>query len=466
MTRFAEVRRNFMNNKMIAALFAAVMFTACGSSEADIPDASDTSEEVLSETETISEMQSETVSVSEAAPETSQETETQTETVSETVQETDVEELSEDHKALYKEQLLNYLNEAENNNSTDIFFDLYDLDNDGVPELFLSTGSYHVANVRIFSVAGGKLKEFSDPTSGNYPDFGEYGCVKIRSDGCLFSEYAGMGCSYDRYFRLEQGELKKVLECEYWDHIVGAPEGMDGEMYIVNGTEVPKEEYDKAKSDYSDMIPWFEAGRRYELTEENINTVFDGNNDSSYKAEYSNILTDIINSDSYIDWKDIYSADPTSVMTYDLLDIDMNGIPELLVSNGKAHSSGVRIFTVTDGKAVEIQNDSAYEGIFEMGFGEFGRIKVSPTGYVLSEYSGNGSEYRDYYRFKDGSFERVLSADHHEFAEDYGFEYGIEDKQVTEEEYYQAIENLGLMPFTSAGERYLLDIGYVNAMFS
>ncbi len=55
----------------------------------------------------------------------------------------------------YKEIYMNYINE--NILQSYSHFDFYDLDNDGIPELFLSDGWYHMAQVDIFTVWNGDV---------------------------------------------------------------------------------------------------------------------------------------------------------------------------------------------------------------------------------------------------------------------------------------------------------------------
>lgn len=173
-----------MNKRLAAVCFAAMLLTACGAEKA-APEVSETEETTVSETETSLETQPESVSEtnSETVGETETETETETEAETTTDSVTEAPDASADYKSLYKEKL-SELRETEEYEPSTSTFDLYDIDNDGTPELIAAFGNYHAAMVTIYSVWDGEVIKLSDPSLGDeYSGFGSWGMAQVAEGG-------------------------------------------------------------------------------------------------------------------------------------------------------------------------------------------------------------------------------------------------------------------------------------------
>ncbi|HBB19443.1 MAG TPA: hypothetical protein DCZ62_03270, partial [Ruminococcus sp.] len=124
-------------------------------------------------------------------------------------------------------------------------FDIYDVDSDGVPELFVSNGSAHYEGGVVYTYSGGEVNALDLYIS-------DYGTWYVYDDMILCPHTInGSSGSYDSVFRLVGGQA--VLDSvQNWNDAVGT-----------DGTPV-------------------NVGRKYDLNEENIKSVFsDGGSDDS-----------------------------------------------------------------------------------------------------------------------------------------------------------------------------------------
>ncbi|MCI7766417.1 MAG: hypothetical protein MSJ26_00315 [Oscillospiraceae bacterium] len=237
-----------MNKRLAALCFGAVMLTACGTGKVS-PESAETEKITVSETEISSE------SISETTAETSAVTET------EAITEAEAPDTSADYKTLYKEKLseITGYEEYEPSIST---FDIYDIDNDGTPELFSAFGNYHSAMVTIYSVRDGEVIKLCNPLYGDeYSGFGSWGMAQAADGGYIASLYFGMGSGYADYFRFENGELTHLVSSEHHMYLPDESEE-EGDTYVIDGNEVSEEEYIEAVGKYEAMN-WTDVGQGY-----------------------------------------------------------------------------------------------------------------------------------------------------------------------------------------------------------
>ncbi|MBQ4311633.1 MAG: hypothetical protein II773_08580 [Oscillospiraceae bacterium] len=137
------------------------------------------------------------------------------------------------------------------------------------------------------------------------------------------------------------------------------------------------------------------------------------------------------------DWKGIYKAflyDELKLddregqsLAFSIFDIDANGTPELILSEGDVHLSQCRIYTVSHGELTLIEDE----------FGSSGVCFCLPAKhYLISTYIGMGAEIDSYFSLKGTKLSPVISFYNDEYAvKDSGTDYTIDDKKVTAEEY-------------------------------
>ena len=188
-----------MESKKIAAVLGlALMLTACGNNDNTAPDMSVTESETITEISAESETASETAS--ETTAEVSEETLAETEAITEASSEEQEAENTADYRDAYKAKLIEVMYDE---NATSPSFDLFDMDNDGIPELFMSIDNYHAAGVFAYTFKNGTLVNLS----GGNTTFGSYGIAAVSADGYLTSGYMGMGMTSDYFYKLEGDKL-------------------------------------------------------------------------------------------------------------------------------------------------------------------------------------------------------------------------------------------------------------------
>lgn len=242
-----------MRNKLVICL-AALLLTACAP------------QKTTAETQTSPQISDNPVTAEVITAET--EAETTTETTAETTTEVTEEIIEEtvDYKFLYSQKLEEIM-QSEDYEPSMYAFDIYDIDSDGTPELFVSDGNYHIAGVMIFTVSENGLRQltYTSEDGENIDQFGSWGSVQVTSDGYISSTYSGMGGAYGSYFFLENGELT---------HIVSFEEHMFDELsetmpYVINGEAVSEEEYYEAVGGYFQK-DWQNMGRGIILESQSI----------------------------------------------------------------------------------------------------------------------------------------------------------------------------------------------------
>ena len=241
-----------MNKKTAAALVLALMLTACGNSDNTAPDISET--EAQSEIVTKTSAESETVTESVTA--SSEDTETEASAENDT---------SADYRDSYKAKLIEAMNDE---NASSPAFDLFDMNADGIPELFVSLGDYHAAGVFAYTFKDGALADLS----GDNTPFGSYGEAAVSADGYLTGEYSGMGITYDYFYKLDGDKLVMISNVEMGE----LPDGDDYEniitYYKINDEDVSEEEYNSVFDEYN-AHDWVTVGRGTLISEETIGSV-------------------------------------------------------------------------------------------------------------------------------------------------------------------------------------------------
>lgn len=93
-----------------------------------------------------------------------------------------------------------------------------------------------------------------------------------------------------------------------------------------------------------------------------------------------------------------------------LYDITGDGTPELFVSDGNAHISGVEIYSYSDGKVTHFAKKSKFDDEMYYKFGSFGVVFYCPeNGLLIDSYTGQGVLTATFYSFKGGNMKEVIS---------------------------------------------------------
>lgn len=202
---------------------------------------------------------------------------------------------SNDYYLIYNSKLKDIL--AANSG---IAFDLFDLDSNGVPELFVSLGSAHVAGVEIYSVNENMLVELKDENGNS--TFGGWGEVFVY-DNYLESVFTAQGSTNTDIFKKNGESLQTVLNA-YNEDGTFTSDGLP--IYKINGIEVSEDEYKAALNPYNGYVRE-KVGPKFRLDEETIDSVLPpfvvtNNADFDYSVKegeatinkYKGISTDVI----------------------------------------------------------------------------------------------------------------------------------------------------------------------------
>ncbi len=320
--------------------------------------------------------------------------------ITETV--TEQAETENKYYSAYREILNGFMNSGYY--SKDSAFSLYDMNDDRIPELFISEDICHAAGCRIYTC------------DQNVKFLGEYG-----SDGgvCFYpdtrylvSSYIGQGETHVEYYSMENNSLNEHIIC--YDNSGRTEE----KVYKINDTEVTQEEYNSAKQEPVGEYKK-ELGRDFPLTEPFIDFALTSYSD--WKNAYTNLL---------------YNLSETDFITqgggFSVYDITGDDIPELFISRDSIRNAQCYIYTF----------DNTVKALGE--YGAYGSVGYSPEYNLMYTYDlHQGYEYIKYYRLgKYDLFNKEIS-----FFNNRGgaeteadVQYTINGEDISSEEYQNTLE--------------------------
>ena len=168
-----------------------------------------------------------------------------------------------------------YANELKKYMASDMYndksmFDLYDIDDDGIPELFISDSDlYHFAECKVYSVNNGIINDL----------ISFHGTVNFLKNEKLLYDACNQGHSYINLYKKEKNKVELIFSAYTAKdgQFVGEFLGEEDAEYVVNGKTTNKMEYESELSKYcdlsnSDNIEWG-LGRKYKLNEATVNSI-------------------------------------------------------------------------------------------------------------------------------------------------------------------------------------------------
>lgn len=248
---------------------------------------------------------------------------------------------------LYADELRNYM--SSNKYTDETMFDLYDIDNDGISELFISNdhGSANSA-VSVYGYDNGTITKF-----GEYSAYGCGGVLSYYIQSNILSACSGMHGKFN--FELYNKQNNKMVNIiSLYDNVGDVGEDSDKAIYQINGESVSREEYKEQfdKYLYGEAV---KIGRKYTLDEETINTILFNNgtdNNKSWKEVYADELRNYMNSNRYSD-----------DAMFDLYDMNDDGILELIISEGLPTIRECIIYTMHEEKLINLGEYGSYGGV-------------------------------------------------------------------------------------------------------
>lgn len=168
-----------------------------------------------------------------------------------------------------------YANELKKYMASDMYndksmFDLYDIDDDGIPELFISDSDlYHFAECKVYSVNNGIINDL----------ISFHGTVNFLKNEKLLYDACNQGHSYINLYKKEKNKVELIFSAYTAKdgQFVGEFLGEEDAEYVVNGKTTNKMEYESELAKYcdlsnSDNIQWG-LGRKYKLDEATVNSI-------------------------------------------------------------------------------------------------------------------------------------------------------------------------------------------------
>lgn len=139
-------------------------------------------------------------------------------------------------------------------------WDLFDIDGDGSPELFISPDNSHAYGAMIYTCVKGepKLLQTVDQQA-----FGEFGMAAVNvQEHLLGSFHTGSGIVQQKLYKLENGQLVELAS--FMNDFESYPDSQkDKAVWQVNGRNVSQSEYDAAYAAYEGLVWKEDVGRTY-----------------------------------------------------------------------------------------------------------------------------------------------------------------------------------------------------------
>ena len=149
-----------------------------------------------------------------------------------------------------------YKNKLASISDSDYMYSLYDLDSNGIPELFISTGDYHAAGVEIYTCDSGVLEGMTNTYGSN--GFGSNGTVNV-SDNILLSWSYGMGYETAQFYFMIDNTTLKLRDYFSIDH------NNTPATYYYYESNITEAEYNELHASYENLN-YITLGRDYKIS--------------------------------------------------------------------------------------------------------------------------------------------------------------------------------------------------------
>ena len=143
-------------------------------------------------------------------------------------------------------------------------WDLYDIDGDGSPELFVSPDSSHLYGVMIYTCIDGSPRLLQ---CGTQQAFGESGLTAVNAEEHLLGSFrSGTGIMFRTIYRLEKGTLTEVAS--FMTDIDSYPDSQKNKaVWQVNGVSVSQADYEADYAPYANLVWREDVGRTYAFSD-------------------------------------------------------------------------------------------------------------------------------------------------------------------------------------------------------
>ena len=284
------------------------------------------------------------------------------------------------------------------------------IDDDAIPELFVSDGDYHTSGIRVFTYST-KKKEID--YIGDFSSFG--GIQYVEKGNRIISQYGNHGDYSFFYTAIEDGKpvlIGAIAQGEMPNDTVPGgyeavyyvglkvPEGIDGSRRTGDGLgaadwldKVSEEEYIQTDDKYrgikgEESVKSINYGemRTIHLSPGGSTFGLDNENWENNLGEYILDVAFPERTGYWTAYERIYQAAKERFVAEDYLleDINGDGQEELFLFEGNDHMDGVLLYTFYDGKA-----------LFLGKFGEYGKIKVDTNRHLIYSTFTSGASLHE-----------------------------------------------------------------------
>ena len=252
-----------------------------------------------------------------------------------------------DWQYVYNSKLTEFMKSSDYSSQAgnESMFELYDITNDGTPELIISPNGGRTTKCEIYTSFNGSVHSL-----GTYGNNGEVGYIPDMAIVC--DEFQGNGFVIGKFLSFVNSEFSEVMT--YYDNTASASNGAVI-AHKINDEDVSLPEYDAALKEYRDKYTEL-LGRKYTFGSETID----------YAIQCSESWGAVLNSEQKESCKNILmsavtdSDDNELQPAFELCDLNNDETPELIVSEGSSENSSCRIYYFSDNELKQLEG--AYRG--------------------------------------------------------------------------------------------------------
>ena len=228
--------------------------------------------------------------------------------------------------------------------SADSRFDLMDITDDNIPELIISPSAESSERCDIYFSFGSSIDLLT--SCGAYGEFDF-----IPSILFIGFQYDGDGFTIGEYQKYSEGFYNK--EISYYTNVGSASAGA-AIRYMINDESVTLAQYDSIVSAYQNEQS-IKLGRKYTFGDECID----------YAIHCSESWSKVLTGDQKQKYRESLSEYVSSSYpnaAFEIVDLDMNGLPEVVLSTGLPGEQATRIYYLDNEGVKNIKTDNDSDG--------------------------------------------------------------------------------------------------------
>lgn len=230
-------------------------------------------------------------------------------------------------------------------------FDLYDLTDDGSPELIISPNNEATTKCLIYTAEGETISELAE--LGNNGTFSFCHNTKVIKD-----EYIGSGLILGKIYSLTSGPINTIMS--YSDNSASASMGA-AIYHEINGENLSLSDYEKALEPYSD-INTTEIGRRFTMGDKAVNygIYISENWAETLTSSQKKLCRNKLEAEAAL------AAEEGRNAAFDFCDFNGDKVPELVISSDTATESTCKVYYFSAGQLVTMDGEYGTNGV--LGF--------------------------------------------------------------------------------------------------